>query len=69
MSANIRCLLTEAIRKRMMGSRQIGCMLSGRVDMHILLVWNLVLPKGYGTSLRIDTGGLAAIHSNPVAPL
>ena len=47
-SVNIRRLLTEAVRKRMMGSRRIGCMLSGRVDMHILLVRKLVHPKGYG---------------------
>ena len=59
MSANIRRLLTEAVRKRMMGSRRIGCMLSGRVDMYMLLYSvDLGAANGVMASLSIDTGGL-----------
>ncbi|XP_030846671.1 asparagine synthetase [glutamine-hydrolyzing] [Strongylocentrotus purpuratus] len=58
--ANIRALFTEAVRKRMMGGRRIGCMLSGGLDSSLVssLVMKTMVKDGFDYPLQTFSIGM-----------
>lgn len=52
--ANIRELLTMAVRKRLMAERRIGCFLSGGLDSSLISALLLKLGKEAGLSYKIQ---------------
>ena len=61
---NLRRLLTEAVKKRMIGQRRIGCMLSGGLDSSLItsLVHRYVVDAQFGFS-DISYSSLILLYS------
>ncbi|XP_071451665.1 asparagine synthetase [glutamine-hydrolyzing] [Hetaerina americana] len=53
--ANIRTLLTAAVKKRLMSNRRIGCLLSGGLDSSLISALLLKLAKEEGLSYKIQS--------------
>ncbi|XP_050520193.1 asparagine synthetase [glutamine-hydrolyzing] [Daktulosphaira vitifoliae] len=53
--ANIRYLLTESVKKRMMSNRRIGCLLSGGLDSSLIAAILVKLSKELGLPYPIQT--------------
>lgn len=52
---NVRKLFTEAVRKRLMADRRIGCLLSGGLDSSLVAALLVRLAKEAGLPYRIQT--------------
>lgn len=55
--ANIRNLLTQAVEKRMMSNRRIGCLLSGGLDSSLIaaILVKLSKEKGLPYPIQVNT--------------
>lgn len=55
MEENVRDLLTAAVKKRMMGVRRIGCLLSGGLDSSLIASLVCKLSKEWNLDYKIQT--------------
>jgi asparagine synthase (glutamine-hydrolysing) len=66
--ANIRTLLTAAIKKRLMADRRIGCLLSGGLDSSLVAALLVKLAKDANLPYRIQVFCLKKSKAIPDRP-
>ena len=64
---NIRTLFTEAVRKRLMADRRIGCLLSGGLDSSLVAAVLVKLARESGISYPIQTFSTGMVGSTDLA--